>query len=136
MSAVHHQSERSLLAAFMIALEGLKVGLDKENIDVSSLHQHFLAVQQLYQQQLLPTLIASPSSTSFITYQTEINRTFRLLGIDVTFLQTAKDAMVVQKRQVKIQQRLQTLLDFSRGLEQQLENLHPVTDNEEISLSD
>jgi signal recognition particle subunit SEC65 len=49
-------------------------------------------------------------------FQTEMNRALRLLGIDVTFLQSAQNPMTVQKRQAQMRQRLRQLLDFSREL--------------------
>lgn len=96
------------------------------NVDPRSLQQQFLIAQQLYRQALLPTLAtASAASTP---YQTEINRTLRLLAIDITFLQTAKNTLTTQKRQAQIQRRLQTLLDFSRQLQTQL-----ATDSAELA---
>ena len=110
-----------LLNTFITLLEGLKNTVSQANIEARSLQQDFLEAQQLYQQQLLPTLMASPAATALMTYQTEINRALRLLGIDVSFLQTAKNPMTIQKRQAQMRQRVQTLLDFSRGLAEQLE---------------
>ncbi|MGF1522526.1 MAG: heterocyst frequency control protein PatD [Leptolyngbyaceae cyanobacterium] len=120
MSASYPTTEDELLTAFLSLLEGLKQSANQANIDRRSLQQDFLTAQQLYQQQLLPTLMASPTATALMTYQTEINRALRLLGMDVSFLQTAKNPMTVQKRQAQMQQRLQTLLEFSRGLAAQL----------------
>ncbi|MBE7383489.1 MAG: heterocyst frequency control protein PatD [Leptolyngbya sp. SIO1E4] len=122
---------QNLLVAFINALEGLQASIGKANVEGRSLQQQFLTAQQLYQQQLLPTLTASPAAASFTPYQTEINRAFRLLGMDVTFLQTAKNAITVQKRQAQMQQRLSTLLEFSRGLADQLGNLPLTAQNEQ-----
>ncbi|MEL7314302.1 MAG: heterocyst frequency control protein PatD [Cyanobacteria bacterium J06559_3] len=120
MSVSHPPTEDDLLDAFIALLEGLKNSVGQANIDGRSLQQDFLTAQQLYHQQLLPTLMASPKATALMTYQTEINRALRLLGMDVSFLQTAKNPMTVQKRQAQMQQRLQTLLEFSRGLAERL----------------
>lgn len=120
MSGLPEQSADDLLATFITALEKLHTSANQANIDGLSLQQEFLAIQQLYQQQLLPTLMAADSAAPLMTYQTEINRSLRLLGVDVTFLQTAKNSITRQKRQVQMQQRLKTLLDFSRGLREQL----------------
>ena len=104
------QSLEDLLAAFLEALKTLQEKATQSQIDGRSLQQQFLVAQQLYQQQLLPNLIETPAAASLMTYQTEINRAFRLLGMDVTFLQSAKNSMTQQKRQVQMQQRLKTLL--------------------------
>lgn len=120
MTAPRSQSTQNLLTAFIHALGELETSVSQSNIDGRSLQQQFLAAQQLYQQQLRPTLMTSPDAEEWVTYQTEINRTFRLLGIDVSFLQTAKNALTVQKRQAQMQQHLQALLKFCHELEQQL----------------
>ncbi|MEO0984217.1 MAG: heterocyst frequency control protein PatD [Cyanobacteria bacterium J06639_14] len=121
MSALPPPTDHDLLDAFITHLETLETAVNKANIEVRSLQQDFLTTQQLYQQQLLPTLMASPNVASLISYQTEINRALRLLGMDVSFLQTAKHPMTVQKRQAHMRQRVQTLLEFSHGLKAQLE---------------
>ena len=120
MSGRSDHSLQALLATFIAALERLHTSARQANLDSRSLQQEFLAAQQLYQQQLLPTFMASTEAASLVTYQTEINRALRLLGMDVSFLRTAKNSMTLQKRQAQMQQRLQTLLEFSRGLSDQL----------------
>lgn len=115
-----NQLETQLLAAFIASLNRLQTSTTQANVDGRSLQQAFLATQQLYQQQLLPTLMESPAAASLVTYQTEINRALRLLGMDVTFLQSAKNPLTQQKRQAQMQQRLKTLLEFSQGLQAEL----------------
>lgn len=127
MAVPPDRPDQRVLQAFIKALEQLQASTSRANLDGRSLHQHFLAAQQLYQQQLVPILTATAAST-LTSYQTEINRTFRLLGMDVTFLQTAKHAMTVQKRQAQMQQRLQTLLGFSRELAQRLNDQDRASD--------
>lgn len=109
-------SDTDLLKAFIAGLETLLAGARQSGFEGRSLQKQFLATQQLYQQQLLPTLVASAQASALVTYQTEINRSLRLLGMDVSFLQSAKNPMTQQKRQTQMQQRLKTLLEFSRGL--------------------
>lgn len=114
-------STAGILAQFVAALEDLQANIGKANVEGRSLRAKFLATQQLYQQKLLPTLANSPKATALVTYQTEISRALRLLGIDISFLQTAKNAITIQRRQAQMQQRLKTLLDFSLGLVKALE---------------
>lgn len=118
--APRNQPESELLQSFIENLKALQTSAATANVDGRSLQQQFLEAQQLYQQQLLPTLVESPAAASLMTYQTEINRALRLLGMDVTFLQSAKNPMTQQKRQAQMQQRLQTLLEFSQGLQAEL----------------
>ncbi len=105
------------LATFVEQLEALQRIAQGAQIDGRSLQQQFLQTQQLYQTQLLPTLAESPAAASLMTYQTEINRALRLLGMDVTFMQSAKNPITRQKRQAQMLERLETVLGFCRGLQ-------------------
>lgn len=108
------------LKAFTKALQVLQALVLQANVDRQALNSHFLMVQQHYQQGLRPVLeeMQSPALTP---YQTEINRSLRLLGMDVAFLQAAQKSPTVQKRQAQMEQRLKSLLDFSQGLAAALE---------------
>jgi phenylacetate-coenzyme A ligase PaaK-like adenylate-forming protein len=106
-----------LLAQFVEQLSGLQKSAQAAQVNGRSLQQQFLQAQQLYQTQLLPTLMASPTADQFMSYQTEINRALRLLGMDVAFLQSAKNSVTLQKRQAQMQQQLKTLLEFCQGLQ-------------------
>ncbi|NEQ43214.1 MAG: heterocyst frequency control protein PatD [Leptolyngbya sp. SIOISBB] len=110
-------AEVDVLAHFVVLLEGLQSQVQSANVNGRSLQQQFLQAQQLYQTQLLPMLVDSPAAERFMAYQTEINRALRLLGLDVAFLQSAKNALTIQKRQAQMQQRLKTLLEFCQGLQ-------------------
>jgi len=110
-------AEADVLSTFVKLLETLETSIQVANVNCRSLQQQFLQAQQFYQTQLLPTLLASPSAEGLVTYQTEINRALRLLGMDVSFLQSAKNAVTLQKRQAQMRQRLNTLLEFCRGLQ-------------------
>lgn len=113
--------EEDVLTTFINLLMTLQNTAQGANLDERSLQQQFLQAQQFYQTQLLPTLMASPSAEGLISYQTEINRALRLLGLDVSFLQSAKSSVTVQKRQAQMLERLKTLLEFCRGLQDALE---------------
>ncbi|MEM6838621.1 MAG: heterocyst frequency control protein PatD [Cyanobacteria bacterium P01_C01_bin.120] len=105
-----------ILTTFITQLKGLQTMTQSSNIDGRSLQQHFLAVQQLYQTQILPLMMTSSAAADFVSYQTEINRALRLLGLDVAFLQSAKQSVTQQKRQAQMLKRLNTLLEFCQGL--------------------
>ncbi|RZM78605.1 heterocyst frequency control protein PatD [Leptolyngbya iicbica] len=106
-----------LLTQFVELLTGVQHCAQAAQVDGRSLQQQFLQAQQLYQTQLLPTLMATPSAERLLSYQTEINRALRLLGMDVAFLQSAKNSLTLQKRQAQMQKQLQTLLEFCQGLQ-------------------
>lgn len=110
-------TEVDVLAHFVLLLEGLQSQVQSANVNGRSLQQQFLQAQQLYQTQLMPILVNSAAAEGFMAYQTEINRALRLLGLDVAFLRSAKNALTIQKRQTQMQQRLKTLLEFCQGLQ-------------------
>lgn len=114
------QATTDVLTTLITTLERLQAQIQRSQIDGRSLQATFLTAQQLYQQQLLPTLMADEAAASLMTYQTEINRALRLLGMDVTFLRSAKNSITQQKRQAQMQQRLTTLLEFCGGLHNEL----------------
>lgn len=115
-----HQSLTELIVIFIEALKAVRTQANQSQVDGRSLQQHFLEAQQLYQQKLLPALRESSAAAALVTYQTEINRAFRLLGMDVVFLQSAQNPNTSQKRQAQMLQRLTTLLEFSEGLRAEL----------------
>lgn len=123
MSSVDFSVElaQGKLADFRQALVTLQDSVASSQIEGRSLQQQFLTSQQLYQQQLVPILTDAPSASAFVPYQTEISRALRLLGMDVAFLQSAKNPLTQQRRQAQMQQRLERLLEFVRGLQAALE---------------
>ncbi|MGF1459379.1 MAG: heterocyst frequency control protein PatD [Leptolyngbyaceae cyanobacterium] len=112
----YYSAEADILSTFIQQLTTLQSSTCQANLDSTALQEQFLSVQQLYQQQLLPTLLASTSAEGLVTYQTEISRALRLLGMDVAFLQSARNTLTIQKRQTQMQQRLKSLLEFCQGL--------------------
>jgi hypothetical protein len=117
MAEATNAEAAGILAQFIEQLTGLQTSAQGAPVDGRSLQQEFLQAQQLYQTQLLPALMDTPTAERFQSYQTEINRALRLLGMDVAFLQSAKNAMTIQKRQAQMQQQLKTLLEFCQGLQ-------------------
>ncbi len=78
------------------------------NPDGGQLQAQFLLAQQHFQHQLLP-------STQPVL--TEINRTLRLLAMDVAFLQAARQTTTTQQRQRQLGEKVQQLLGFCTALE-------------------
>ena len=73
---------------------------------VTQLRTHFL-------NQVLPLSAALPTQTPAFT---EMNRHLRLLSVDTSFLQAAKQPATRQQRLSQIQGRLQQLLGFTQAL--------------------
>ena len=113
-------SPLALTTRLIAQLQQLQAAATEPNLTAQSLQPQVTSLQQLYQQQLLPALIASPAASTLVTYQTEINRALRLLGMDATFLRSAKTPQTQAKRLVQLQDRLRILLEFSQGLQAEL----------------
>jgi len=88
-------------------------------IDTSKLHQRFLEAQQFFQQQILG-LDASdldPDTESRVrSYQTEISKQLRLLGMDVMLLQAARQQETATARQLQLSDRLKTLQSYCEAI--------------------
>jgi hypothetical protein len=103
----------SALTDFVAGLTALQTQLTCSNPDGRSLSALFLMVQQHYQQGLSPAL---QEASHHQPIHTEINRSLRLLGMDVAFLQSAQRSLTAQKHQAQMQQRLADLLILCQGL--------------------
>lgn len=83
--------------------------------DGRRLQEQFLLAQQHFQHQILPLGDSYPTAQPAIT---EMNRTFRLLGMDVAFLQAARQSITAQQRQGQMLEKLEQLLGFCDALDQ------------------
>ncbi|MBD2110795.1 MULTISPECIES: heterocyst frequency control protein PatD [Cyanophyceae] len=96
------------------------VGLvQSANPDGRTLQAQFLLAQQQFQHQMLPLGEELPSAQPVLT---EINRTLRLLAMDVAFLQAARQSTTTQQRQQQMLKKLDQLLTFCQALEQAISN--------------
>ncbi|TVP69824.1 MAG: hypothetical protein EA342_02715 [Leptolyngbya sp. LCM1.Bin17] len=86
------------------------------NPDSQLLQQRFLEAQQQFQTQVLPLGDRADAAPNLQPILTEMNRTFRLLGMDVAFLQAARQSVTAQQRQQQLGDKLQRLLDFCQAL--------------------
>ena len=104
-------------------LSELKLKLDQAEPS-PELIANFWQVQLFFQQQLLPLSFDSLSpaiAARFRSYQTEIHKQLRLLGTDLTFLKTSRQAATIKQRRVQISDRLQTLISYCDALIQSSE---------------
>ncbi|HSM80742.1 MAG TPA: heterocyst frequency control protein PatD [Nodosilinea sp.] len=85
------------------------------NPDGHQLQAEFLAAQQHFQHQVMPLAEPYPSGQPMLT---EMNRTLRLLAMDVTFLLAARQPTTAQQRQRQMGDKLTQLLGFCEALEQ------------------
>jgi hypothetical protein len=104
----------TMVQNFQAQLGCLQTMVTQANPDAISLQQHFLEAQQNFQSQLwgIEGAIAEPAQPILL----EMNRTLRLLGMDIAFLQTARQAMTLQQRQRQMGDRIHQLQTFCQGL--------------------
>lgn len=100
-------------------LQTLVALAESANPDGRALQAQFLLAQQQFQHQMLPLGEDLPSAQPVLT---EINRTLRLLAMDVAFLQTARQSTTAQQRQRQMLEKLGQLLTFCQALEQAIAN--------------
>ncbi|WP_008316698.1 heterocyst frequency control protein PatD [Leptolyngbya sp. PCC 6406] len=112
-------SPRALVTTFMDQVQRLRQTATQPNPDGRSLQEQFLALQQSAQQgilQMTPRHQEGLPPQSVVAYQTEISRALRLLGMDITFMQAARQSLTGQKRQAQMGDRLERLLNYGEGL--------------------
>ncbi len=109
---------KNAVATMRSHLQTLETLARSTHPDSSRLQAQFLLAQQHCQNQLLPLGDLHPDAQPALT---EINRTFRLLAIDVAFLQAARQSHTVQQRQRQMGDKLDQLLGFCAALEQTID---------------
>lgn len=87
--------------------------------DAQGLRQSFLNTQQFFVQQILSldnSDLEPDVEPKVRSYQTEIAKQLQLLGIDVSFLQAARQQQTATVRQNQIHLRLQTLIGYCNAI--------------------
>ena len=112
------------MARLMAQLTQLADLCQRPHPDSQALQASFLQAQQTFQTQIMPLgddLAANPGEIPTTqSILTEMNRSFRLTGMDVAFLQTARQVQTAGRRQQQLHQHVQQLLGFGQALEQAL----------------
>lgn len=103
---------------FQAQLGGLASIVSQAHPDALSLQQHFLVAQQHFQNQILGQLseVKGDLGEQAQPVLIEMNRTLRLMGMDIAFLQTARQPLTLQQRQRQLQGRLSQLEEFCQSL--------------------
>ncbi len=104
---------------FIGLLEQLQQAVAVAQLDAKGLRQSFLEAQQFFQQQIV-SLDASdldPADEPRVrSYQTEMSKQLQLLGMDVMFLQAARQQQTAKTRKTQLNQRLQTLIGYCNAV--------------------
>lgn len=88
----------------------------------NDLTAHLAQLQTSFREHLLPLATAQPVQTPVLT---EMNRHLRVLNVDATYLQAARQATTRQQRITQICERLQQLAGFAQALSMALQEMAP-----------
>lgn len=101
------------------ALQQVQAIATRHTPDGDMLQSRFLKAQQFFQQGIVSLELQglSPAvATQVQSYQTEINKQLRLLGMDVMFLKTARQSVTAQQRQAQLRDRIDLIIRYCETL--------------------
>ena len=103
---------------FKQALEHLQQTASATGLDAPKLRQSFLEAQQFFVQQIvnLDGDLEPDDEPRVRSYQTEMSKQLRLLGMDVMFLQAARQPETAASRQEQLSHRIQSLISYCDAL--------------------
>lgn len=110
---------QQIFQTFGLRLNELQQAATHANPEATSLHSHFLVVQQFFQHQIMAlddTVLETVDRSRIQAYCTEMNKQMRLLGMDVAFLQAARQPVTAQQRQAQIRDRITRLIDYCKAV--------------------
>lgn len=115
LSNFHYQSYQE----FAAILDELQANANSAQLDVTKLREIFQQAQQLFKQQIitLDTSDLAPSIASRVrSYNTEIDRQLKLLNMDLSFLEAARQPATIIARKEQMNSKIQTLTGYCRVL--------------------
>ena len=105
--------------SFAILLKQLRSDLTPIVLNALELRQRTASLQQFFRQQIVPQDDEGTDSQDWgrvQSYRTEMSKQLRLLEIDVMFFQGSRQASTAQERLDIINERLTTLLEYSKAI--------------------
>ncbi|MBD2662957.1 hypothetical protein B6N60_00476 [Richelia sinica FACHB-800] len=94
-------------------LDQIQSGVSLGESDTNILRQQLISLQRLFIEQIVSVADVSSREQS---YRTEISKQLRLLEIDVTFFQGARQSVTAKNRLKIISDRLTTLSQYCRAI--------------------
>lgn len=104
---------------FAQLLEKLQLQATSSGLEVGKLRQSLEKTQQFFQQQILtidPINLLPEQESQIRSYHTEISKQLQLVGMDVRFLQAARQQATLSNRQMQLTSRIQTLISYCNAL--------------------
>jgi hypothetical protein len=100
---------------FQMVLQALREEIESPNSRVAAISEKFVQVQQVFQQEIMSLTsdeLAEDEIARFVKVQTEMHRNIRLLGTDLMFLRSSKQATTSTQRSSTVRDRLNNLMGF------------------------
>jgi CII-binding regulator of phage lambda lysogenization HflD len=104
---------------FLTALLGLQEEIDAPNSRVAALSEKLQEVKQVFQDEVMPLEseeLQGDLAFRFASVQTEIHRALRLLGTDMMFLRSSKQAATSQQRLSAVRDRVNQIISYCQGM--------------------
>ncbi|KAF3888023.1 MULTISPECIES: heterocyst frequency control protein PatD [Nostocales] len=104
--------------SFATQLKQLHSEIAATQLDAPEIRQRVISLQNFFQQQIVPLVNEDTSSLNgrIQSYSTEMSKQLRLLEIDITFLQGARQTSTAKGRLDAIGNRLTTLIEYCNAL--------------------
>lgn len=120
------EMHRQRYSEFQRSLHQLKATVTQPQPDGAALKAAWQNLHQFFQSHIIPLGaedLANPMIEQRVqSYQTEMSKQLRLMGMDVMFLQAARQTATFQQRQVQISDRLTMLSGYCDVLLQSSES--------------
>ncbi|AFY76574.1 MAG: heterocyst frequency control protein PatD [Hydrococcus sp. C42_A2020_068] len=115
LPTLHQNAYQKLLTL----LRGLREQLDSPNSRVTVIQEKFQQIQQVFQEEVM--LLESDElegtfASHFQSMQTEMHRALRLLGTDILFLRSSKQAATSEQRLAAIRDRVDNSIGFCQAI--------------------
>lgn len=104
---------------FLLVLQALQEEIESSNSRVAAISEKFVQAQQVFQQEVMPLTsdeLAEDAIARFVLVQTEIHRNIRLLGTDLMFLRSSKQATTSAQRLIIVRDRIKNLIGFCQAM--------------------
>ena len=112
---------QQIFQTFSLRLNELQQAFIQANPEASLLKSQVLAIQQFFQDQIMAledTVLEAVDRSRVQAYRTEMNKQMRLLGVDIVFLQAARQPVTAQQRQAQIRDRIARLIDYCEAVQE------------------
>ncbi|OKH21221.1 hypothetical protein NIES593_16535 [Hydrococcus rivularis NIES-593] len=115
LPTLHQNAYQKLLTL----LRGLREQIDSPNSRVTVIQEKFQQIQQVFQEDVMPLEsdeLEGAIASRFQSVQTEMHRALRLLGTDILFLRSSKQAATSEQRLAAIRDRVDNSIGFCQAI--------------------